>query len=152
MSELDLSRSSSNPLYRAWNNIKWRCLNPKATSWACYGGRGIKVCERWVDSFESFASDMGSRPDGCSIDRINGDGNYEPGNCRWATQREQTANTRFRRGSKHQNSKLNEDSVFAMLRTFDTGAFTVSQISKWWGVHYMTASDIVHRRAWQHVH
>jgi hypothetical protein len=70
-----------------------RCTNPARRGYPSYGGRGIVVCERWRD-FPSFLADMGARPAGKTLDRINNDGNYEPGNCRWATQREQCANTR----------------------------------------------------------
>ena len=83
------------PIYRSWLSMKQRCHNPSDTSYENYGARGIEVCERWRSSFEAFAADMGPRPEGHTIDRINVDGNYEPGNCRWATATEQVRNRRI---------------------------------------------------------
>lgn len=80
------------PLRCVWRSMKRRCQNPKDKRFARYGGRGIKVCARWLDSFDAFAADMGVCPSGASLDRIDNDGNYEPGNCRWATKLEQTNN------------------------------------------------------------
>lgn len=72
--------------------MKTRCTNPNSTSWKDYGGRGIKICDRW-QAFENFLEDMGERPYGTTLDRYpNNDGNYEPGNCRWATLKQQGAN------------------------------------------------------------
>jgi hypothetical protein len=81
--------------YRSWCSLKQRCLNPNTINYDNYGARGITVCDRWLNSFENFYADMGPKPTPeHSIDRIDNDGNYEPGNCRWALQSIQTHNTR----------------------------------------------------------
>ena len=81
--------------YVAWTAMKARCQNLQNVNWENYGGRGIKVCERWLESFENFFADMGKRPSPAhSLDRKNNDGNYEPDNCRWATKKEQRLNQR----------------------------------------------------------
>lgn len=85
--------SNKSTTYRTWKEMRQRCNNPNSTQYQWYGGRGIHICERW-DDFTVFLSDMGERPVGCTIDRIDPDGNYEPGNCRWATSKEQATTNR----------------------------------------------------------
>lgn len=90
----ELHGMTNTPTYHVWRQIKQRCLNPKNARYADYGGRGITVCKRWSDSFSAFVSDMGEAPRGMSIDRVDNDRGYEPGNCRWATYSEQNSNYR----------------------------------------------------------
>ena len=93
--ESKLRSRDNHPLYSTWNNMKQRCVNPKHPAYCWYGERGISVCDKWRDSFAAFLEDMGERPsDVLSLDRIDNDGNYEPGNCKWSTVKEQAANRR----------------------------------------------------------
>ena len=86
------------PEYRSWSHMIGRCENPTDKKFPIYGGRGITVCARWRESFETFLEDMGQRPSKRhSLDRINVNGDYEPDNCRWATAKEQSRNTRTNR-------------------------------------------------------
>lgn len=80
--------------FTTWQMMKDRCFNRNSTSFKYYGARGISVCDRWCNSFENFLADMGPKPAGLTLDRINNDGNYEPANCRWATAKEQVDNRR----------------------------------------------------------
>jgi hypothetical protein len=88
-----LSRSAE---METWASMIQRCTNSKNHAWKDYGGRGIRVCRRWLRSFSAFYSDMGPRPRGRTLDRRNNDGDYRPGNCRWATWLQQGRNRRSR--------------------------------------------------------
>jgi len=81
-------------LYHVWASMKDRCYNKNSKAYPDYGGRGVTVCERWRGSYTLFESDMGDRPEGTSIDRIDNNGNYEPSNCKWSTRQEQQRNQR----------------------------------------------------------
>jgi hypothetical protein len=85
---------TNTPVYRSWASAKSRCITPTNDRYSSYGGRGITMCDRWLNSFENFLEDMGERPESMSLDRIDVDGNYETSNCRWATAKEQSNNTR----------------------------------------------------------
>lgn len=96
--------------YKSWKEMRRRCLNPKADQYKWYGGRGIAISVRW-DSYDNFLADMGERPVGTSLDRINSDGNYEPGNCRWATPKQQAETNRgiFRKGHHRTVEKVKKN-------------------------------------------
>jgi hypothetical protein len=111
------------PTYQVWHAMKQRCLNPKHRAWKNYGGRGVTVCQTWIDSFDAFLSDMGEKPNGCSLDRIDNDGNYCPSNCRWATSTIQANN---RRTNVHFNFKGKDMTLSELARLSGKSIQTLS--------------------------
>lgn len=92
---------SNTKTWKCWANMKARCSNPNETGYENYGGRGITVCDRWLESFKNFLEDMGEKPKGLSIEREDNNGNYEPGNCSWGTPQRQSRNRRSNRIIEH---------------------------------------------------
>lgn len=122
---------TKHPLYSTYNGMKTRCNNPNFKQYKDYGGRGVTVCKRWLDSFQFFVDDMGVRPTGYTLDRIDNEKGYEPSNCRWVSRKVQNNNQRERkvnynnkigiRGvSKTRNGKYRFDHKRKYYGTFNT--------------------------------
>ena len=126
--------------------MRSRCSNPNNIGYSDYGGRGVTVCDRWLNSFENFLADMGLKPEpkqNYSIDRWpDKDGNYEPGNCRWATRSEQTRNRRI--------TKLTMEIVREIRRLYATGNFTQADLAKKFGISSGSKiSEIITNKLWR---
>jgi hypothetical protein len=121
---------TNHPLHDVWRGIIGRCTNIDDAAYDRYGGRGIRVCDRWL-SIENFITDMSPRPAGTSIDRIDNNGNYEPTNCRWATAKEQANNRRSSR-----------------LLSFNGETKTLAEWSEKFGVNYQTILHRMDRFGW----
>ena len=132
---------SRTPTYTTWCDMIQRCTNPRRAKYPQDGGRGIKVCERLI-SFANFLSDMGERPVGTTIDRVNADGDYEPGNCRWATAREQARNKR--------KTRLNADAVVE-IRNRRAAGETLAEIGQRFGVTHGHIANVLAGRTWKDV-
>ena len=137
------------PTYLSWQAMKGRCLNPdKGSYYREYGGRGITVCDRWLNSFENFLADMGPCPDDLTLDRINNESHYEPGNCRWTTWEQQMLNRRSIRGEHHPNAKLTVDDV-SSIRRFARCGVTYRDMASLFGVSSANVGYIVRGEAWR---
>jgi hypothetical protein len=127
--------------YKSWHGMLQRCVNSKCEQYSRYGGRGISVCARWY-SFENFYNDMGARPFGKSLDRIDPNGNYEPGNCRWASTLEQARNTRA--------NVVDLDRVQEIIGRFEYGESRAS-IGRRFGIPASYIGKIISGGVWREV-
>ena len=157
----------SHPDYIAYCSMKTRCSNPRSKSFAYYGGRGITVCQRWADSFFAFLEDMGPRPEGMTLERKNNDGNYAPGNCKWATLSEQRKNQRPLSGDAREKLSAGQKRRWHPNIADGSAMFTVDDIREIRRAHAAGASQreladrygtthpnigfIVRRETWSHV-
>ena len=127
------------PLCRAWDNMRQRCCNPRLRGWKNYGGRGIKVCERWL-KFENFRDDMAPHPGkGWTLARIDTNGDYEPENCRWATYTTQNRNMRSTKITRAQ-----ADDIIWRVQ----GGETHRALGKEFGLSHVTVGKIARGEAW----
>lgn len=131
---------SSTRTYRAWISMRRRCSSSTHKDYQWYGARGITVCDRWLHSFENFLSDMGEVPTGQSLDRIDSNGNYEPGNCRWATNSQQQSN---RRPFAHRALRKISFSVAQAIRYRKSVGDSWAEIAETFGVSKSAARRIV---------
>ena len=143
-SKIELHGMSKYPEYLVWKGMKSRCYNPNMDFYMNYGGRGISVCYRWVNSFSNFYEDMGPRPTPKhQIDRIDNDSNYEPGNCRWVTPVE---NNRKRDFSRLDLKKANEIRIL-----YKTGTKSQQDLANIYKVTKTNIRNIIHNKIWKEV-
>ena len=146
-------KEGKTPIYSSWCSMKSRCFYPKTNGYARYGGRGIKVCDRWlgVNGFINFLKDMGDRPIGMTLGRKNNDGDYMPRNCRWETKEQQYKNKVNLAGEACHLSKLKKIEVLKIRKLFDSGYRTRVQLAKMFSVHRDNIGFIIRRKTWKHI-
>lgn len=124
---------------QAWHSMKKRCYDLSNRNYPCYGGRGIRVCDRWLESFDNFLKDLGPAPDGYSLERIDVNGHYEPLNCKWATIREQNRN--------RTDTVLTEEKVKDAHRRLAQGE-NLADLAREFGVSYNTLYQAKRGKSW----
>ena len=134
-----MQKTARHPLYWTWKNMRERCEKSYCKDYPRYGGRGVKVCKRW-QTFINFAEDMGEKPEGMTLDRIDNNGDYEPSNCRWITKKEQTHNSRV--------VKLDYQKIVEIRRFYAKGAITQAKLAFYYGVHQSVISRILNGKIW----
>jgi hypothetical protein len=134
------SNNSMTPTYRSWQAMLRRCLSKTDGDFGRYGAIGITVCDRWRDSFENFLADMGERPERTTIDRQNVYGNYEPGNCRWATSSEQARNKRLTKLEHHEPEQI---------RWLVSTGCSQTEVGRFFGISCGSVSKIVNGYQWR---
>jgi hypothetical protein len=135
------SVGGASPTFVSWQAMRARCSNPKHHNFKNYGGRGIKVCERWM-KFENFLADMGERPSGLTIERKDNDGDYTPTNCVWATPAQQMRNRR--------STRLNEFAA-EEIRVLISDGVSQRRIAMAYGIDQAMVSRIMSGKAWRHI-
>ena len=136
---------SHTTIYEVWAGMKKRCINPNNKDYDKYGGRGITICDRWLNSFENFYEDMGDRPfKGAQLDRKENDKGYYKSNCRWVTSKQNNNNRRNPKGRK-----LNPDKVREIRSLYPE--FTQDQLAKRYGVWQTTIEKIINYKIWKNI-
>jgi hypothetical protein len=139
--------SRKTPEYNIWCAMRQRCLNPNNDSYEDYGGRGISICEEW-DEYANFLKDMGRRPSpNLTLERIDNDGNYEPGNCKWATYEEQNHNKRKQKVRK--DSVLNDAKVYVIKELYKTGNISQRELANMFNYDQGNLSLIISNKIWK---
>ena len=134
-------KGNPSPTYVSWQHMKTRCVNPLHPWYKRYGGRGITMCDRWL-TFSNFLKDMGERPKETSLDRIDNEGNYEPENCRWATQSQQIQNS--------ETSKISWKIVQSIRELVRRRCpVTQKRLAEWFGIKQPAVSNIVNGKTWK---
>jgi len=140
--QIAINPKEKHPLYSGWRAMKYRCNDPKHKSYSRYGARGIKVCPAWQSDFKQFLLDMGERPKGHTLDRINNNGDYTPENCRWVTHAENLQNS--------SNAQVSANKV-RLIRLLHIAGMTRLELSARFLISYDCVRNMIAYRTWQNI-